>query len=226
MVKSAADALNESDAIVYMVEPRPNIHEGDAAIITRLSHVKSPVFLVINKIDTVDKPALLKIIDAYKNQYNFKAIIPLSALKAENTDALLAAIREILPAGPMYFPEDMITDQPERHLTAEIIREKALSFLQEEIPHGLAVEIMAMRPRDGQDMLDVEATLYCEKESHKAIIIGKKGEMLKRIGTASRRDAERLLGSPIYLQLWVKVKKNWRDNAFLLKNFGYDIKNL
>jgi GTP-binding protein Era len=226
MVKSASDALNESDAVLYMVEPKPAIHQGDKAIIERLEKVKSPVFLVINKTDTVDKPQLLAVIDNYRKMYGFREIVPLSALTAENTDALLTAIRAVLPEGPRYFPEDMVTDQPERHLTAEIIREKALSYLQDEIPHGLAVEIMHMRPRaNNEGMLDIEATLYCEKDSHKAIVIGKKGEMLKKIGTAARLDAQRLLGSPIYLQLWVKVKKNWRDNAFLLKNFGYDIKN-
>jgi GTP-binding protein Era len=228
MLKSATDALNEADAVIYMVEPDKHIHEEDAAIIKRLEKVSSPVFLVINKTDTANKPDLLTVMDKYSKRYAFAAIVPLSALTADNTGALLEAVKQALPEGPMYFPGDMITDQPERYLMAEIIREKALFYLQDEIPHGLAVEIMAMRPRDEsekRDMVDVEATLYCEKDSHKAIIIGKKGDMLKRIGSASRRDAEALLGSPIYLQLWVKVKKNWRDNAFLLKNFGYDVKN-
>ena len=223
MVKSANSALNEADAVIYMVEPRGNIHEGDRAIIKSLSGVKSPVFLAVNKVDTVDKPGLLKIIDSYQAAYKFRDIVPLSAITGENTQALLDTLCRILPEGPMYFPEDQITDQPERQITAEIIREKALQYLQEEIPHGLAVDITAMKPRaeDPDSIVDIGATIFCEKESHKAIIIGKKGDMLKKIGTAARRDIQRLLGSPIFLDLWVKVKKNWRDDDFLLKNFGY-----
>ena len=170
----------------------------------------------------MDKPGLLKIIDEYSKLHNFREIIPISALKAENTEALLKGVRQVLPEGPMYFPDDMITDSPERIIVAEIIREKALTFLQEEIPHGVAVEITQMRPREGEsELVDIDATIHCERESHKAIVIGKKGDMLKRIGSAARLDAQRLLGSPIYLQLWVKVKKNWRDNAAHLRNFGY-----
>ncbi|MCL2216352.1 MAG: GTPase Era [Defluviitaleaceae bacterium] len=223
MVKSANNALNEADAVIYMVEPREKIHENDKAIIESFANVKTPIFLGINKVDTVDKPGLLKVIELYGAAYPFKEIIPLSALTGENAQALLSAIRKALPEGPMYFPEDQITDQPERQITAEIIREKALGFLQEEIPHGLAVEITGMKPRgDAEDSLvDVSATIFCERESHKAIVIGKNGTMLKKIGSAARRDIERLLGSPIFLELWVKVKKNWRDNDFLLKNFGY-----
>jgi len=224
MVKSATNAMGEADAVIYMVEPREKIHEGDKDILQNLAKINAPVFLAINKVDTVDKPSLLKIIDQYRSEYSFKEIIPLSALKGDNTQALLTAIRSILQEGPMFFPEDQITDQPERQITAEIIREKALTFLQEEIPHGLAVEITGMKSRgEGDDgaIVDVGATIFCEKESHKAIIIGKKGDMLKRIGSTARRDIENLLGSPIFLELWVKVKKNWRDSDFLLKNFGY-----
>jgi GTP-binding protein Era len=224
MVKSANNALNEADAVIYMVEPREKIHDADKAIIKSFSGVKSPVFLAINKVDTVDKPGLLKIIEAYSAAFAFRDIVPLSALTGENVQALLGNIRDILPEGPMYFPEDQITDQPERQIAAEIIREKALPFLQDEIPHGLAVDIPAMRSRDEENpdaIVDIGATIFCEKDSHKAIIIGKKGDMLKKIGTAARRDIQLLLGSPIFLDLWVKVKKNWRDNDFLLKNFGY-----
>lgn len=226
MVKSAHTALNEADAVVLLVEPK--LLAADKEIIESLEGVKSPVFLAINKVDTVDKPKLLSIIESYSKLYPFKEIIPLSALKAENTDALLNSLHGILEPGPMYFPEDQITDQPERQITAEIIREKALTFLQEEIPHGLAVDITGMKSRSANPdeepdaIVDVGATIFCERDSHKAIIIGKKGEMLKRIGSAARRDIERLLGSPIYLELWVKVKKNWRDSDFLLKNFGYN----
>ena len=228
MVKSANSALNEADAVIYMVEPREKIHEADAAIIKSLSGVKSPVFLAVNKVDTVDKPMLLKVMEAYNKLYKFRGIVPLSALTGENANALLSSIREMLPEGPMYFPEDQITDQPERQITAEIIREKALAYLQEEIPHGLAVDITGMKPRSDSDdaIVDVGATIFCEKESHKAIIIGKKGAMLKKIGTSARRDIQLLLGSPIFLELWVKVKKNWRDNDFLLKNFGYDRRDI
>ncbi len=228
MLRSAVDALNEADAVIYMTEPKVKIHDGDRAILERLKNVGTPVFLAVNKTDAADKPGLLKVIDAYRNEYAFADIVPISALKADNTDALLAAVKKVLPEGPQYFPEDMITDQPERHIVAEIIREKALTLLQEEIPHGLAVAIETMRPRgEGEnDVVDITATIFCEKESHKGIIIGKKGEMLKRIGTYARKDAERLLGSKIFLELWVKVKKNWRDNDFLLKNFGYDVKNI
>ncbi|MCL2048891.1 MAG: GTPase Era [Defluviitaleaceae bacterium] len=228
MVKSANNALNEADAVIYMVEPREKIHEGDAAILKTLTGVKSPVFLAINKVDTVDKPVLLKIMSQYSAAYNFAEIVPLSALTGENVQALLQNIQKILPEGPMYFPEDQITDQPERQIAAEIIREKALMYLQEEIPHGLAVEITAMRARTGEadSIVDVGATIFCEKDSHKAIIIGKSGAMLKKIGTAARRDIQLLLGSPIYLDMWVKVKKNWRDNDFLLKNFGYGEQNV
>ncbi len=226
MLKSAVDALNEADAVIYMVEPRPNIHEGDKAILERLKNVKTPVFLAINKTDAADKPGLLKVIDAYRGEYNFAGIVPISALKADNTAELLEEVKKILPEGPQYFPEDMITDQPERHIVAEIIREKALAFLQDEIPHGLAVEIETMRARGEGGLVDIESVVYCEKESHKAIVIGKNGAMLKQIGSAARKDAEMLLGSPINLQIWVKVKKNWRDNSALLKNFGYDVKNI
>jgi len=231
MVKSAFTALNEADAVILLVEPREKIHDGDKEIIESLADVKTPIFLAINKVDTVDKPVLLKIMENYSKAYPFKDIIPLSALTGENTDALLGAIRGVLSPGPMYFPEDQITDQPERQITAEIIREKALTFLQEEIPHGLAVEITGMKsrsadPDDPDAIVDVGATIFCEREGHKAIIIGKKGEMLKKIGSAARRDIERLLGSPIFLEIWVKVKKNWRDSDFLLKNFGYNEKDV
>jgi len=223
MVKSATNALDEADAVVFLVEPREKINDADKAIIESFKNVSTPIFLAINKVDTVSKPILLNVINQYKDAYNFKDIIPLSALTGENSSALLSSIRNVLPVGPMYFPEDQITDQPERQITAEIIREKALSYLQEEIPHGLAVEITGMKPRgeDESAIVDVGATIFCERESHKAIVIGKHGVMLKKIGSAARRDIERLLGSPIYLELWVKVKKNWRDNDFLLKNFGY-----
>jgi len=180
----------------------------------------------INKIDTIEKQKLLQVIDNYRKEYRFAEVVPISAIKGQNTEELLNVIQKYLPEGPQYFPEDMVTDQPERQIVSEIIREKALHLLQDEIPHGIAVEIMSMKKRTDKNLVDVEATIYCEKESHKGIVIGKQGNMLKKIGSRARTDVERLLGSPIYLQLWVKVKKDWRDSDFLLKNFGYDSRNI
>lgn len=226
MVKAAKNTLNEVDLILLIVEPSKVVGKGDKFVIEQLEDIKTPVILVINKIDTIDKQDLLEIIDVYKDLYNFSEIILVSAYTGENCDNLLKEICNKLPEGPQYFPEDMITDQPERQLVAELIREKALHLLEQEIPHGIAVEIEAMRKRDNKDIVDINAVIYCERDSHKAIIIGKKGAMLKEIGSKSRYEIERLLGSKVYLELWVKVKKNWRDDSFSLKNFGFDSKNI
>jgi GTP-binding protein Era len=226
MVKSAETTFNNVDVILYLVEPFEKIKDSDMAILEKLKGTKTPVFLIINKIDTVEKPELLRVIDAYSKQLDFAEIIPVSALKGSNKDTLLDTVSKYLPEGPKYFPEDMITDQPERQIVAELIREKALKLLQEEIPHGIAIEITSMKKRDKSEMVDVEATIYCERESHKGIIIGKQGSMLKKIGSNARYDIERLLGSPVNLQLWIKVKKDWRDSDFLLRNFGYDSKQI
>jgi GTP-binding protein Era len=226
MVKSAETTFGNVDVILYLIEPFEKIKDSDMAILDKLKGTKTPVFLIINKIDTVEKPELLRVIDAYRKQFDFAEIIPISALKGSNKDILLEAVSKYLPEGPKYFPEDMITDQPERQIVAELIREKALKLLQEEIPHGIAIEITSMKKRDKSDMVDIEATIYCERESHKGIIIGKQGTMLKKIGSNARYDIERLLGSPVNLQLWIKVKKDWRDSDFLLKNFGYDSKQI
>ena len=226
MVKSAETTLNEVDSVLMLVEPNVKLPEMDLYIIDRLKSVKTPVVLVINKIDTVDEATIKQVRTIYSDLYPFKAIIPISALNDENVDKLLMNIKEALPEGPMYFPDDMVTDQPERQIVSEIIREKALSFLQDEIPHGIAVDIMSMKKRQNKELIDVEATLFCERESHKGIVIGKNGTMLKKIGTAARQDIENLLGSPINLKIWVKVKKDWRDSDFLLKNFGYDPKKI
>ena len=226
MVKSAENALNEVDVVLMLIEPTERVLEMDKYVIERLKNVKTPVVLVINKIDTIEKQKLLKVIDQYRQIYDFAEVVPISAIKGQNTESLLHVIEKYLPEGPQYFPEDMVTDQPERQIVAEIIREKALHLLEDEIPHGIAVEITSMKKRPNKNLVDVEATIYCEKESHKGIIIGKQGSMLKKIGSRARIDAERLLGSPIYLQLWVKVKKDWRDSDFLLKNFGYDTKKI
>ena len=226
MVKSAEPTLNEVDAVLMLIEPADRVLESDRLIIEKLARVKSPVILVINKVDTADKERVFKVIDNYRQLYNFSEIVPISALEGTNTDELLETIKKYLPEGPQYFPADMITDQPERQIASEIIREKALRLMQEEIPHGIAVEISEMKKRPEGNLVDVRATIYCEKDSHKGIIIGKHGAMLKKIGSNARTDIERLLGSPIYLELWVKVKKDWRDSDFLLKNFGYDSRNI
>lgn len=226
MVKSAETTLNEVDIVLYLIEPFEKIKESDLAIIKRLEKVSTPVFLIINKIDTVAPEEILAVIYSYKSVYNFAEIIPVSALKGKNKEDLLKCIKKYLPQGPQFFPSDMITDQPERQIVAEIIREKALKLLQDEIPHGIAVEISSMKPRKDKDMVDIQATIYCERDSHKGIIIGKQGSMLKKIGSNARYEIERLLGSPINLQIWIKVKKDWRDSDFLLKNFGYDQKQI
>ena len=226
MVKAAETALNEVDAVLMLVEPGARGAEADRFVLERLAGVKTPVILVLNKIDTVEKSHILTMTDEYRSLYPFREIVPVSAKDGENCDTLLSVIQSYLPEGPQYFPADMITDQPERQIASEIIREKALQLLEDEIPHGIAVEITSMKKREGKDLVDVEATIFCERESHKGIIIGKGGNMLKQIGTRARMDIAALLGSPIHLQLWVKVKKDWRDSDFLLKNFGYDAKRI
>lgn len=226
MVKSATTTLNEVDAVFYLVEADPFIGKLDEEIIERLKGIHTPVFLCINKIDSVSRETVLKTIDAYRSRYDFNEIIPISAYENTNIDAILKCIPVYLPEGPQFFPSDMLTDQPERQLVAEIIREKALHLLDKEIPHGIAVEIETMRKREDADIVDIEATIVCERDSHKRIIIGKQGQMIKEIGSKARYDVERLLGSKIYLTLWVKIKKNWRDSDFLLKNYGYNGKDL
>ena len=226
MVKSAETTMNDVDLVLYLIEPFEKIKDSDKAILDRLKNVTTPVFLVINKIDTINKEELFKVISSYKEVYDFKEIIPISALKQQNKEDLLKHIEKYLPEGPKYFPEDMITDQPEKQIVSEIIREKALYLLQEEIPHGIAVEVTSMKKRKEKDIYDIDATIYCERDSHKGIIIGKQGSMLKKIGTNARKDIQRFLGTSINLQLWIKVKKGWRDNDFLLKNFGYDSKQI
>lgn len=226
MVKSAETTLNDVDIVMYLVEPFEKIKESDLAIIKRLENVKTPVFLIINKIDTVSNEEILKTIKSYKSAFDFAEIIPISALKEKNKQELLKTIKKYLPEGPKYFSSDMITDQPERQIVSEIIREKSLYLLQDEIPHGIAVEISSMKMRKDKELMDIQATIYCERDSHKGIIIGKQGSMLKKIGSNSRYEIERFLGTPINLQIWIKVKKDWRDSDFLLRNFGYDSKEI
>ncbi|SEF74123.1 GTP-binding protein Era [Caloramator fervidus] len=221
MVKVAKDTLNEVDIVLFLINPSEQPNEGDLDIINQLSNVKTPVILVINKIDTVTKEVLAKTIATYSKLFDFKEVVPISALKGENTDTLLNIIVSLLPEGPQYFPADMITDQPEKFIVSEIIREKLLHNLKEEVPHGTAVEVVTMKPDENKDMVNISATIYCEKETHKAIIIGKNGQMLKKIGTSARLEIERLLGSKVFLELWVKVKKDWRDSPSVLKTLGY-----
>ncbi len=221
MVSVAERTLREVDVILWLVEPSTFIGAGERHIAEQLQKVKTPVFLVINKIDTVEKAEILTFIDAYKDIVDFAEIIPVSALRGENTDDLLKAMMKYLPQGPQYYDEDTITDQPERQIVAEIVREKALRNLNDEIPHGIAVAIDQMHERPNGSLIDIDATIVCERNSHKGIIIGKQGTMLKKIGSEARRDMEALLDCKVNLKLWVKVKKDWRDSDFLIKNFGY-----
>ncbi len=220
MVSVAERTLAEVDVILWLVEPTAYIGAGEQHILTRLRAVKTPVILVINKVDTVRREEILRFIDVYRKELNFSDIVPVSALQGTNTDELLAVIRKYLPEGPRYYDEDTVTDQPMRQIAAELIREKALKCLNEEIPPGIAVLIDSMKEREN-GMYDIQATLVCERESHKGIIIGKQGGMLKKIGSAARFEIEALMGCRVNLKLWVKVRREWRDNELYLKNYGY-----
>lgn len=222
MVTVAEKTLSEVDVILWLVEPSNFIGAGERHIIEQLKKGKTPVILVINKIDTVKKEQLLEYIDTYRKEYDFAEIVPVSALKAENIKELLKCIMKYLPYGPAFYDEDTVTDQPVRQIVAELIREKTLRLLSDEIPHGVAVSIESMKYK--KNIVDIEATIFCERDSHKGIIIGKNGAMLKKIGSMARRDIEELLEKQANLQLWVKVKKDWRDSDYLIKNFGYDPK--
>lgn len=219
MVGVAEHTVDDVDVVLWLVEPTTYIGAGERHIIEVLKKSSTPVILVINKTDTVKKEEILRFIDTYQKEMDFEEIVPVSALKGDNTDELVACIMKYLPYGPAFYDEDTITDQPERQIVAELIREKALRCLDEEIPHGIAVSIESMKYR--KKLVDIEATIVCERDSHKGIIIGKGGAMLKKIGSQARRDIEEMLDCKANLQLWVKVKKDWRDSDFLLKNFGY-----
>lgn len=221
MMKVAVNTLREVDLIIYIINPDENIGPGDKYILEQLKDVKTPVFLVINKIDTVKKEMIAQTIENFKNMFQFEEVIPISALKGENVNTLLNLIVEKLPEGPQYFPGDMITDQPEKFIVGEIIREKILHNLDEEVPHGTAVEVISMKKGEHSDVININATIYCEKESHKSIIIGKEGKMIKKIGQTARYEIERLLGNRVYLDLWIKVKKDWRDSPSTLQSLGY-----
>ncbi len=222
MVTVAERTLNEVDVILWLVEPTTFIGAGEQHIAETLQRVKTPVILVINKIDTVKKEELLPVIAAYQKLYKFAEIIPVSAMQGENKENLIEGIFKYLQEGPQFYDEDTITDQPERQIVSELIREKALRLLNDEIPHGIAVSIERMKERKGGGMMDIDATIVCERDSHKGIIIGKKGAMLKNIGTAARQEIENLLDERVNLQLWVKVRKDWRDSDMFLKNYGYN----
>ena len=220
MVGAAERSITEVDVVLWLVEPSTFIGAGERHIIEQLKRVKNPVILIINKIDTVKKSEIAAFIDAYRKEYDFAEIIPVSALKSVNLDSVIESIMKYLPYGPMYYDEDTVTDQPMRQITAEMIREKALRLLEEEIPHGIAVTIEKMEARKN-GLYDIEAAIVCERESHKGIIIGKGGSMLKKIGSQARIDIENMLEAQVNLKLFVKVRKEWRDNELFLKNYGY-----
>ncbi len=220
MVNVVQQSVVDVDAVLLLVEPIANIGPQEKALLSRLSADKAPVVLVINKIDTVEKDELLPVIAAYTQAFSFQAVLMISAKTGEGVEELLQLCQSYARPGPHLFPEDMTTDQPERQVMAEILREKLLWCLEKEIPHGTAVEITHFSERES-GIIDLDATIYCEKASHKGIIIGKQGQMLKKISTMARQDCERFMGTKVYLQTWVKVKENWRDSDFLVRNFGY-----
>lgn len=226
MVNVAENTLKEVDVILWLVEPTTFIGAGERHIAEQLSKIKTPVILVINKIDTVkSKEEILTFIAAYKDILNFAEIIPVSALKEMNIEDVKSSIFKYLPAGPQFYDEDTVTDQPMRQIAAELIREKALRMLDDEIPHGIAVVIDQMKERPN-GIIDVDATIVCERDSHKGIIIGKGGSMLKRIGTAARMEIENLMDTKVNLKLWVKVRREWRDSDMYMKNYGYNPKEI
>ncbi|MCD8067635.1 MAG: GTPase Era [Lachnospiraceae bacterium] len=224
MVNVAQKTLSEVDVILWLVEPEPHIGAGELAIVEKLKQTKTPKILVINKVDKVKKTEIPSVIDAYRGLVDFADIVPVSAKHGTNTDTLLTCIFSYLPQGEYFYDEDTVTDQPVRQITAELIREKVLRLMGEEIPHGVAVSVDSMQYRE--KIVDIDATIVCEKDSHKGMIIGKGGSMLKKIGTAARPEIEDLVGMHVNLKLWVKVKKDWRDSDILMKNFGYDPKEL
>lgn len=226
MVNVAEKTLKEVDVILWLVEPSTFIGAGEQHIAEQLKNINVPVILVINKTDTVKRDDVFAFIDAYKNILDFDEIIPASALRGQNTDVIVEQIFKYLPYGPQYYDEDTVTDQPMRQIVAEVIREKSLHALDEEIPHGIAVTIEKMSERKGGRIMDIEATIICERDSHKGIIIGKQGAMLKKIGTNARYEIEQMLEMKVNLQIWVKVRKEWRDSDLYLKNYGYNDKNI
>ena len=226
MVNVASRTFKDADVILWLVEPGTQVGPGDRHIAEQLKNCKLPVILVINKVDTVKKDEVAGFIETYRKLIDFADIVPASALRAQNLDTVIDCIFKYLPYGPQFYDEDTITDQPQRQIVAELIREKALRTLDEEIPHGIAVTIDTMKERSDGRIVDIEATIICERDSHKGIIIGKQGAMLKKIGSAARFEIERMLEQKVNLKRWVKVKKDWRDSDYLIKNFGYDKKEI
>ncbi|MCI8591764.1 MAG: GTPase Era [Lachnospiraceae bacterium] len=226
MVTAAERTFGDADVILWLVEPTSFIGAGERHIAELLTHAKKPVVLVMNKVDTVKKAELPGFMEIYRAIYPFEEILPVSALRKINTDSVLDVLFRYLPCGPMYFDEDTVTDQPVRQIVAEVIREKSLHALADEIPHGIAVTVDKMRERKGGGLTDIEATIVCERDSHKGIIIGKQGAMLKKIGSNARYEIERMLEQQVNLKLWVKVRKDWRDSDIQMKNFGYNKKEL
>jgi GTP-binding protein Era len=220
MVKVVRESVSDVDAVMLLVEPIPSLGGPEEELVARIKELGVPAVLVINKIDTVKKDELLEVIRVYGEAHEFNAIVPISAKRGEGLEELLDVLDAFLPEGPQLFPDDMVSDQPERQVCAEIVREKLLLCLDKEIPHGIAVEVTKFSERE-DGIIDMDATIYCEKASHKGIIIGKGGAMLKKVSTLARQDVERFMGTKCYLQTWVKVKENWRDNVNLIKNFGY-----
>ena len=220
MVNVVRESVADVDCVLMMVEPVASIGPQEEALLERLRETQSPAILVINKIDTVEKGRLLEVIALYSAAYDFDAVIPVSARTGDGLDELLDEMEKYAAEGPHFFPDDMITDQPERQICAELVREKLLRCLDKEIPHGTAVEVTRFSEREN-GVVDIDVTIYCEKDSHKGIIIGKHGAMLKKVGEQARVDMEEFLGTKVFLQTWVKVKENWRDSANLLRNFGF-----
>ncbi len=220
MVNVTRQSVSQVDAVLLMVEPIAHVGAQEAELLGQLKQGGEPVILVINKIDTVEKDTLLAVIAAYAQETEFAAVVPISAKSGDGVEDLLAECSRFAQPGPHLFPDDVTTDQPERQVMAEIVREKLLWCLEREVPHGTAVEVNRFSERDN-GVIDLDVTIYCEKASHKGIIIGKGGEMLKKISTMARVDCEKFMGTKVYLQTWVKVKENWRDSNFLIRNFGY-----
>jgi len=225
MVKTAKETLNEVDLVLFMVDESKKVGPGDQFILDYLEGLKTPVVVVINKLDLLDPQDYKNIFEFYSNVDFVKQVIGISALNDRNIGDLMTIVKDYLEEGPKYYPDDMITDQPERVIVSEIIREKVLRYLRDEVPHGVNVEIEKMKGREDKEIVDIDATIICEKNSHKGIIIGKEGRKLKGIGKSAREDIEKLLGSKVFLQLWVKVRPGWRDNDGMLKNYGYSKKN-
>ncbi|MFA0814406.1 MAG: GTPase Era [Anaerofustis sp.] len=221
MVDAAGASVRDVDLVLFLVEEEPFIGKGDRMILDKLAGCGVPVILVINKMDKIPKEELLKKIELFSEFGFIDEVIPISALKAENIETLVTAIESYLSEGPMFFPEDMVTDRAERFLVQEMIREKVLRFLQQEVPHGVAVEVMSMKERPNGTIVDIDVNIYCERKSHKGILIGKNGEMLKKIGSSARRDIEEMLDAKVNLTLWVKVRDDWRDRPFDLNELGY-----